>query len=184
MRISSLLAAAAALAFACSLPPARAQEDLASVDPTLAATPLPAPQTVAPEAVLKMVQEKDASITLVDTQPAEGYADGHLPGAVSYPWVMRITKFPIALPRNKTLVFYGSCPNDTSDMIKQLAEFGYFSIKVMDGGWYKWIALKYPAEGKGDYAQAHPAMQRSAAEKSISAQPPASHSIVAQNSSR
>jgi 3-mercaptopyruvate sulfurtransferase SseA len=184
MRISSLLAAAAALAFACSLPPARAQEDLASVDPTLAATPLPAPQTVAPEAVLKMVQEKDASITLVDTQPVEGYADGHLPGAVSFPWVMRITKFPIALPRNKTLVFYGSCPNDTSDMIKQLSEFGYFNVKVMDGGWYKWIALKYPAEGKGDYAQAHPATQQPAGEKSISAQPPASHSIVAQTSPR
>jgi 3-mercaptopyruvate sulfurtransferase SseA len=182
MRTSLLFAAAAALAFAFSSPAARAQEDLASVDPTLA--PLPAPQTISPEAVLKTVQEKDSSVTLVDTQPAEGYADGHLPGAVSYPWVMRITKFPIALPRNKTLVFYGSCPNDTSDMIKQLAEFGYFSIKVMDGGWYKWIALKYPAEGKGDYAQAHPATQRPAAEKSISAQPPASHSIVAQNSPR
>lgn len=182
---NALVAAASILALALAGPTVRAQQqDLTSVDPTLAEITVPAPQTVAPEAVLKMVQDKDSSIALVDTQPADGYADGHLPGAINYPWVMRITKFPVPLPRNKTLVLYGSCPNDTSDMIKQLAGFGYFNIKVMDGGWYKWVALKYPAEGKGDYAQAHPATQQPAAEKSISAQPPAPHSIVAQNSPR
>src|ERR1700733_5362026 len=163
MKTSIVLAAAVAmLAFTLSAPVSRAQqEDLASVDPTLTERPTPPPQTVAPEAVLKMVQDKDSTMALVDTQPADGYADGHLPGAMSYPWAMRITKFPIPLPRNKTLVLYGSCPNDTSDMIKQLAEFGYFNIKVMDGGWYKWVAMKYPAEGKGDYALSHPATSES-----------------------
>jgi rhodanese-related sulfurtransferase len=138
--------------------PARAQQqDLFAVDPTILEAAAPPPQLVTPEAVLKMVQDKDSNIALIDVQPTEGYADGHLPGAMSYPWVMRIAKFPIPLPRNKTLVLYGSCPNDTGDMIKQLAEFGYFNIKVMDGGWYKWVAMKFPAEGKGDYALAHPA---------------------------
>ena len=155
--------AATALALALGAPAVRGQQtELADVDPTLQGQPIPAPQTVSPQAVLKMVQDKDASVALVDTQPADGYADGHLPGAANYPWVMRIAKFPIPLPRNKTLVLYGSCPNDTSDLIKQLAEFGYFNIKVMDGGWYKWVALKYPAEGKGEYAQAHPFAQHSA----------------------
>lgn len=176
----SLAAGAAMLALAITAPAAQAQqEDLSAVDPTLASEALPAPQTVAPEAVLKMVQDKDSSIALVDTQPADGYADGHLPGAVSYPWAMRVTKFPIPLPRNKTLVLYGSCPNDTSDMIKQLAEFGYFNIKVMDGGWYKWVALKYPAEGKGDYAQAHPARLESAPQQPVSQA--ATRQTVAQN---
>ena len=128
-------------------PGARAQNDLADVDPSVA--PMPAPPTVAPDAVLKMVQDKDSSVVIVDTQPADGYAEGHIPGAVNYPWVMQIKHFPISLPRNKTLVFYGSCPHDTDDTIRQLAEFGYFNVKVMDGGWYKWLALKYPAEGKG-----------------------------------
>lgn len=181
MKTSFVLAGAAAmLALVLSAPACRAQqEDLASVDPTITERTLPAPQTVAPEAVLKMVQDKDADIALVDTQPADGYTDGHIQGAISYPWAMRITKFPIPLPRNKTLVLYGSCPNDTSDLIKQLAEFGYFNIKVMDGGWYKWIALKYPAEGKGEYAQAHPATPQSAAAQS--AEP---HPTVAQASAR
>jgi rhodanese-related sulfurtransferase len=176
----ALAAGTAVLALAIAVPPARAQQqNLSEVDPTLANEAVLAPQTVAPEAVLKMVQDKDRSIALVDTQPADGYADGHLPGAMSYPWAMRITKFPIPLPRNKTLVLYGSCPNDTSDMIKQLAEFGYFNIKVMDGGWYKWIALKYPAEGKGDYAQSHPATVDSTPPQPVSQS--ATQQTVAQN---
>jgi rhodanese-related sulfurtransferase len=181
MKTSFALAAGTAmLALAITAPGAQAQQqDLSALDPTLANDALPAPQTVAPEAVLKMVQDKDSSMALVDTQPADGYADGHLPGAMSYPWAMRITKFPIPLPRNKTLVLYGSCPNDTSDMIKQLAEFGYFNIKVMDGGWYKWVALKYPAEGKGAYAQSHPATLESAPQQPVSQS--ATQQTVAQN---
>jgi rhodanese-related sulfurtransferase len=181
MKTSLVLAVTAAtLALALGAPVSRAQqEDLASVDPTLVSTPMPTPQTVAPEAVLKMVRDKDSTIAVVDTQPADGYAEGHITGAISYPWVMRITKFPIALPRNKTLVIYGSCPNDTSDLIKQLAEFGYFNIKVMDGGWYKWVALNYPAEGKGDYALAHPATAPSAVAQAATSRP-----AVAQSSAR
>jgi rhodanese-related sulfurtransferase len=121
---------------------------------------MPPPATVAPEAVLKMMQDKDSSVVLVDTQPPDGYAEGHIPGAVNYPWVMQIKHFPISLPRNKTLVFYGSCPHDTEDTIRQLAEFGYFNVKVMDGGWDKWIALKYPAAGKMDAPTDQPAMSQ------------------------
>ncbi len=150
------------LALAFSASAVRAQNDLADVDPSIA--PQPAPAIVAPEAVLKMVQEKDPTIALVDTQPVDGYAEGHIPGAINYPWVMRVKVSPISLPRNKTLVMYGSCPHDTEDLIRQLAEFGYTNIKVMDGGWYKWVALKYPAAGKdGAPAVQVPAEQISAA---------------------
>ncbi len=169
MKTSLALAAVAAFALAVSAPASRAQqEDLSAVDPTIAEAPVAPPQTVAPETVLKMVQDKDSNIALVDTQPVDGFTDGHLPGAINYPWAMRIAKFPIPLPRNKTLVFYGSCPNDTSDIIKQLAEFGYFNIKVMDGGWYKWQSLKFPAEGNGKYAQAHPPTPQSIQRQPVS----------------
>ncbi len=148
-------------ALVLSAPTVRAQEDLASVDPSIVVPP--APQTVAPEAVLKMVQEKDPTIALVDTQPVDGYAEGHIPGAVNYPWVMRVKTFPISLPRNKTLIMYGSCPHNTDDLVRQLAEFGYTNIKVMDGGWYKWVALKYPAAGKGENPSSQPAVAQNAA---------------------
>jgi rhodanese-related sulfurtransferase len=185
MRVSFSLAAAAIAGFALVLGVSGAsaqQVDLSAVDPTVDAASHPAPQTVAPDAVLKMLESKDPSVAIVDTQPVEGYADGHLPGAINYPWVMRISKFPVPLPRNKTLVFYGSCPNDTGDIIKQLAEYGYFNVKVMDGGWYKWQALKYPAEGKGAYAQSHQPAPPDA--NSISQQAAAPRAVVAQNSAR
>jgi rhodanese-related sulfurtransferase len=121
-----------------------AQYDSDPIDPAMAmaaATPI---QTIAPSAVWKLRQRKDANIVLVDTQPHSGFAESHIPGAINYPWVMRITKFPISLPRNKTLIFYGCCENDTRSIVKQLAEYGYFNVKIMDGGLYKWAALKYP----------------------------------------
>jgi rhodanese-related sulfurtransferase len=144
------------LALAFVAPAARAQDDLAAVDPT-APVLAPAPPIVAPDAVLKMVQDKDPGVAIVDTQPTDGYAEGHIPGAISYPWVMRVKTFPISLPRNKTLIMYGSCPHDTEDLIRQLAEFGYTNIKVMDGGWYKWVALKYPMAGSGSKPSQQPA---------------------------
>lgn len=145
-RLTSCAIMVLILALAFVAPAVRAQDDLTGADPSLA---VPAPEIVAPDAVLKMVQEKDPSIVLVDTQPSDGYADGHIPGAINYPWVMRVKVFPISLPRNKTLVMYGSCPHDTEDLIRQLAGFGYTNVKVMDGGWYKWVALKYPTAGPG-----------------------------------
>jgi len=141
------LAIAAASFFAAGIflaPAARAQDDPALADPALVEAAAAPPQTVAPADVLKMLDDKRSDIALVDTQPPSGFADTHIPGALNYPWVMRIKSFPIPLPRNKTLVFYGSCPNDTADIVKQLAEYGYFNVKIMDGGLEKWMAMKYP----------------------------------------
>ena len=148
MKTSLAVTAAILLAVAIlSVPAARAQDDPAFNDPALAAAAAQPVQTVAPADVLKMLDEHRADVVLVDTQPASGFADVHIPGAVNYPWAMRIKTFPIPLPRNKTLIFYGSCPNDTSDTVKKLAEFGYFNVKIMDGGLEKWMSLKYPTVG-------------------------------------
>jgi len=154
--VMTLLAAAIFVA-----PAARAQDDAAFSDPTMMAAAAAPAQTVLPADVLKMMQDNRADFALVDTQPVDGYAEGHIPGAINYPWVMQIKQFPINLPRNKTLVFYGSCPNDTSDMVKKLAQFGYFNVKVMDGGWYKWLELKYPAAGPASNPSAEPPAQPS-----------------------
>jgi rhodanese-related sulfurtransferase len=146
MKTSLAVAASVLLAITIlAAPAARAQDDPAISDPAMAAAA--PPQTVAPADVLKMIDDKRSDVALVDTQPTSGFAEEHIPGAINYPWVMRIKAFPIPLPRNKVLIFYGSCPNDTSDIVKQLAEFGYFNVKIMDGGLYKWVALRYPVAG-------------------------------------
>lgn len=115
-------------------------------DPTAMAAP-PA-QFIAPAEIKKMMDNKDTSFQLVDTQPEEAFAEGHIPGAINYPWVQQV-KPPIPLPRNKMLVLYCPCNHDEDslDMYKKLAEFGYLNTKILEGGWYKWVALKLPVEG-------------------------------------
>jgi rhodanese-related sulfurtransferase len=171
--MKTLLAALVAILLAgtfLSVSAVSAQDEPA--DPALAAA-VP-PQMVAPADVLKMIGDKRVDIAIVDTQPADGYAEQHIPGAINYPWVMQIKNFPIPLPRNKVLIFYGSCPNDTSDIVKKLAEFGYFNTKIMDGGLDKWIALKYPVVGAGSGRQATPDLSQ------VTAKPAKNDSLTSQ----
>ena len=126
---------------------AAAQDDSTQAfdDPTAQAPP---PQFIAPADIKKMMDNKDTSFVLVDTQPEEAFAEGHVPGAINYPWVPQV-KPPVPLPRNKMLVLYCPCQHDEDsiDMYKKLTEFGYLNTKILEGGWYKWVALKYPVEG-------------------------------------
>lgn len=116
-------------------------------DPTAETANLPI-DFIKPADVEKALADKTAKFVLVDTQPAEAFAEGHIPGAINFPWVPKVTP-PISLPRFKELVFYCPCNHDEDsiDMVKKLREFGYLDSKVLEGGWYKWVALKYPVEG-------------------------------------
>lgn|SRR6185437_7693492 len=127
-----------------------AQDDLGQQgfgDPSAAAANLPI-DFIKPADVEKALADKTAKFVLVDTQPAEAFAEGHIPGAINFPWVPKVTP-PISLPRFKELVFYCPCNHDEDsiDMVKKLREFGYLDSKVLEGGWYKWVALKYPVDG-------------------------------------
>ncbi len=128
---------------------ALAQDDASQTgfdDPTVMAAP-PA-QFITPADVKKMMDNHDTSFQLVDTQPAEAFEEGHIPGAINYPWVPQV-KPPVPLPRNKMLILYCPCNHDEDsiDMYKKLVEFGYLNAKILEGGWYKWVALKLPVEG-------------------------------------
>lgn len=141
------LAVLAISIFATSPKPAAAQDDggAAFDDPTAQAPP---PTFISPADVKKMIDNHDTSFVLVDTQPEEAFAEGHVPGAINYPWVPQV-KPPIPLPRNKTLILYCPCQHDEDsiDMYKKLSQFGYLNTKILEGGWYKWVALKYPVDG-------------------------------------
>jgi rhodanese-related sulfurtransferase len=125
--------------------PAAAQDDQVFDDPTAMAPP---PTFIAPADIKKMMDNHDTSFVLVDTQPEEAFAEGHVPGAINYPWVPQV-KPPVPLPRNKMLVLYCPCQHDEDsiDMYKKLSQFGYLNTKILEGGWYKWVALKYPVDG-------------------------------------
>ena len=101
------------------------------------------------EELKKMIDSKTADILVVSNDPQESFEEGHIPGAISFPWADTL-KVPVALPRNKTLILYCSCSHeeDSSDMAAKLARFGYRNVKLLEGGFLKWSELKYPIEKK------------------------------------
>jgi rhodanese-related sulfurtransferase len=178
------LACVALLVLMASPRPAAAQDDTGGFDdPTAQAPP---PQFITPAQVRKMMDDHDKGFVLVDTQPEEAYAEGHIPGAINYPWVPQV-KPPIPLPRDKMLIFYCPCQHDEDsiDMYKKLVQFGYLDTKILEGGWYKWVALKYPVEGSDaanavKEAEAAAANGSSGGSSSAAASPSASAAANAQ----
>ena len=101
------------------------------------------------EELKKMIDSKATDFLVVSNDPQESYDEGHIPGAVSFPWAMQL-KLPVTLPRNKTLILYCSCAHeeDSTDTAAKLAKMGYRNLKVLEGGFLKWSELKYPIEKK------------------------------------
>lgn len=105
---------------------------------------------VKPEELKKMMGEGRTDLVVVDNQPKGAYDMGHIPGAVNLPWATKI-KSSGNLPRNKLLILYCACEHeeDATDVATQLMkEFGYTDIKLLEGGWFKWVKLGYPVEKK------------------------------------
>jgi rhodanese-related sulfurtransferase len=101
------------------------------------------------EELKNIIDSKTADILVVSNDPQESFEEGHIPGAISFPWTDTL-KVPVTLPRNKTLILYCSCSHeeDSSDMAAKLARFGYRNVKLLEGGFLKWSELKYPIEKK------------------------------------
>lgn len=97
---------------------------------------------------LKKMMENKADIVVVDNQPKVAYDMGHIPGAINFPWATEI-KRPVGLPRDKVLILYCACQHeeDATDVANKLIEnFGYKKIKLLEGGWVKWVKSGYPIE--------------------------------------
>ena len=105
-------------------------------------------QSIKPEELKKLI-ESNADIMVVDNQPKGAYEMEHIPGAVNFPWGQHI-KAPLNLARNKMLILYCACAHeeDARDVATQLYEFGYMNMKVLEGGWLRWVELGYPIEKK------------------------------------
>lgn len=109
------------------------------------------PQFIPPDELLRLIKEGSKDILILDNAPALIWEEAHIPGSVSFPWVRQITE-AVKFPRNKTLVLYCPCTGDEDsiDMAKKLRELGYFKIKVLEGGWFKWEKLGYEIVSAAD----------------------------------
>jgi rhodanese-related sulfurtransferase len=123
-----------------------AQEGRPTDDAMMDEAPAVQYEKVTCDELKKLIDTKATDgLVIVDLSPKDIYDEGHIPGAISYPWVSQI-KPPITLPRNKTLILYCPCvaEEDSIDMANKLRQFGYFKMKLLLGGSLKWDELKYP----------------------------------------
>ena len=102
------------------------------------------PAFIQADELRRLMQQDSQDILILDNAPTAVWEEAHIPGAVSFPWVHQI-KDPVTFPRTKTLVLYCPCTHDEDsiDMAKKLRELGYFKVKVLEGGWFKWEELGY-----------------------------------------
>ena len=109
------------------------------------------PDFMAPEDLKKSIDQHSTGIVIVDTAAPPVWEEEHIPGAVNFPYSAHITA-PVPLPRDKMLVVYCACKDheDSSDVARQLGLLGYRNVKVLKGGWFKWVELKYKTESKDD----------------------------------
>lgn len=114
----------------------------------ITAAPAAEPESVTPEELLKLIESK-ADILVVDVQPKGAYDVGHVPGSINFPWVPQIKNPESILPKDRDLVLYCACMHDedSTDLANQLmTKFGYTRVKLLKGGWLKWVELGYPQE--------------------------------------
>ncbi len=107
------------------------------------------PDFMMPEELKKHIDERSPGIVIVDTAAPPVWEEGHIPGAVNFPYSKNISA-PVPLPRDKTLVIYCACKDheDSADVARQLSLLSYRHVKVLKGGWFKWLELKYKTESK------------------------------------
>lgn len=102
------------------------------------------PEFISPEELRAAIAARRDDIVIVDTAAPLIWEDEHIPGAVNLPWVHELV-LPVELPRDKTLVLYCACNDheDSVDMAEKLSLAGYLNVKVLEGGWFKWLDLGY-----------------------------------------
>jgi rhodanese-related sulfurtransferase len=107
------------------------------------------PDFMPPDELRRKIQAHAADVVIVDTAAPAIWEDEHIAGAINYPWVHEL-ELPVKLPRDKTLVVYCACKDheDSTDMAKKLSQVGYLNVKVLKGGWFKWLDLGYETEGQ------------------------------------
>jgi rhodanese-related sulfurtransferase len=109
------------------------------------------PEFMPPDELKRHIEAKSGDIVILDTAAPLIYEEEHIPGAVNFPWVHSLT-LPVELPRDKTLVVYCACNDheDSKDMAEKLSQAGYIDVKVLQGGWFKWLDLEYPIVSRQD----------------------------------
>jgi rhodanese-related sulfurtransferase len=97
---------------------------------------------------LKKLMDEGADVVVVDTQDERIYPIKHIKGAINFPWAPVIRE-PINLPRTKLLIIYCGCAGEEASKSvagQLISDWGFKQVKVLDGGFNRWLKLGYPTD--------------------------------------
>lgn len=102
---------------------------------------------------LKKMMDDGEEVTIIDAQPEDVYAEGHIKGAISIPWKSQIALEDVwNLPNDIPIIVYCDCgpgEADSADLAKQLIQMGYYDVVVLKDPSIKgWKKAGYPIEKK------------------------------------
>ncbi|MBN2374211.1 rhodanese-like domain-containing protein [bacterium] len=100
---------------------------------------------------LKALIDNNSEAVILDTQPKKLYDRGHIKGAISFPFKMRLDETEVMeLPRDGLIVLYCDCgpgEADSNHLALQLQELGFSDIKILaDPSIRGWKEKSYPIE--------------------------------------
>src|SRR5260370_23200403 len=97
------------------------------------------------------LQNGETGFTVVDVRPAEAFAEGHIPGAISMPRRKITAEATTEWSKDNTIVVYRythAC-NAAAKAAVKLTELG-FSVQEMIGGIQYWTEEGYPVHKEGE----------------------------------
>ena len=100
---------------------------------------------------LKKLVDENADIVILDVQQKRLYLQGHIKGAMHFPWKQQITAIDARyLPKDKPLIVYCDCgPRDTdsSEVAAALVALGFADVRVLTDPSIKgWMEAGYAME--------------------------------------
>ena len=123
-----------------------------SVVAVQAQTPVAVDMITAEELKAKLTGNE--TITIIDVRSPQGYAASTttIKGAIHFKsrkLKSRLKYAPLKdLPKDREIVTYCACPNDESSIsaAQVLKESGFKRVRVLQGGWNRWLQAKGPVE--------------------------------------
>ena len=102
-------------------------------------------QKIDQASLLKRIEQKDASLIVLDVRTPEEYAAGHIPGAINIPYThlpARISELPDA--SSKDIVIYCTIGVRAGYGAERLRENGFTRLLHLDGDMKAWQEKKRP----------------------------------------
>jgi rhodanese-related sulfurtransferase len=100
---------------------------------------------------LKKMMENKIDVVILDAQPKRAYDKGHIKGAISFPWALKLNEEQIAaLPKGKPIIVYCDCgpgETDSVSVAERLIDLGFNDVKVLqDPSIRGWKEAGFPIE--------------------------------------